>query len=145
MGKPGQGVRRLAMIIDGRQKKGKKGLEMLVTIMGWTYMLSAMTQISFTLLMWVVNIFFASNQLLLQNDMDKTVKVISVTIATAIFSFIILFYWSEYNYRRFGRLRRRRFASPVSNEELASFFNITEEQIQQMQQSKWTELDKTIV
>lgn len=145
MGKPGQRIGDIIVIIDGKQKKHKKRLETIITLLGWSYILTAFAQIFFTLLMWAINIFFMANRLIMHNDMSKTIRVTAITFIISVISFVVLILWSEYNYRRFGKLRRRQFSNPVSNNELAAFFNISEEKINDMQQSKWIELDKTIV
>lgn len=133
------------MIIDGRQKKGKKRFEMLLTWIGWSYMITAFLQITLTLTMWAFNLFFGIDYLFNIENIYYTVRITGITILVAIFSFLILYFWSEYNYRRFSKLNRRSFSGEATNEELAIFFNIDMKQIEEMQQSKYIELDKTIV
>jgi poly-beta-1,6-N-acetyl-D-glucosamine biosynthesis protein PgaD len=133
------------MIIDGRQKKGKKRFEMLLTWVGWSYMITAFVQIASTLTMWAFNLFFGIDYLFNIENINYTVRVTGITLVIAIFSFLILFLWSEYNYKRYSKLKRRKFSGEATNEELAAFFKVDIKQIEEMQQSKYIEFDKTIV
>jgi poly-beta-1,6-N-acetyl-D-glucosamine biosynthesis protein PgaD len=133
------------MIIDGRQKKGTKKFEILLTWVGWSYMIGAFLQITATLAMWVFNVSFEADNLFNIDNIYYTLRVTTITLGVAIISFLILFLWSEYNYKRYSKLKRRRFSGIATNEELASYFKIELRQIEEMQQSKYVEFDKTIV
>lgn len=132
-------------IIDGRQKRKWKVIELIATFFGWLVILFLALQIIASVFLWIFNVGYIYNELFLIGNIEDTVFIFSVTILVAILAFTLLYFWGNYNYRKFGNLRRRRFPDNVSTEELTEHFNLPVESIKKMQSEKYILLEKNII
>lgn len=133
------------MIIDGRQKRITRFFESLVTTLGWLYVVSFLTQVILSLLLWYFNVSVFVNELLLFPHLLDTIRVFGITLAIAVCSFMVLYLWGKYNFNKYGKLNRRQFPPKVEAQDVSNYFGISIEKIEKYQNSKWVELDKTIV
>jgi poly-beta-1,6-N-acetyl-D-glucosamine biosynthesis protein PgaD len=132
-------------IIDGLQKKHFKFLERLITIIGWLLALGYMFQIILCLLLWFFNLSNFYRKLFVLGSIKATLITMVITVIISISSFMILYLWSFYNYKRFAHLRRRKFPREVTVEDITDYFHLEPNLVIKMQGEKIIELDKTIV
>ncbi|MDF2547169.1 MAG: pgaD [Anaerosolibacter sp.] len=133
------------MLIDGRQKRRIKVVEAIITLLGWIYILGFFIYTALTLILWYFNLNYIYNELFYMQNIFDTLKIISVTITAAMVAFVIMLGWGRYNYQKFGHLDRRQFPKKVSSEDIAKYFNLSIQQVDELQSDKWINLEKTIV
>jgi len=133
------------MIIDGKQKKNLRLVEGLLTTFGWIYVISILSQIIGSIVLWYFNIDYILNELFMFDTVKDTIKVIGITFIIAIISMTVLYIWSKYNKLKFGSLNRRDFPKDVVIDDLSHCFNIENEIILQFQNSKKIVLEHNIV
>lgn len=132
-------------LIYGRQKKWKKLVEILFTVIGWAV-------IVFFLFYYVYGnvtlklgkepfefLFFNKGML---NDLNKYYFVAFVALLVLVVFFI---FWKNYNYYRFGRLRRRKFRPDVNNDEICEMFELEKEFVEKMQNERYVLLENNII
>ncbi|HEX3028456.1 MAG TPA: poly-beta-1,6-N-acetyl-D-glucosamine biosynthesis protein PgaD [Clostridia bacterium] len=131
-------------IIDGRQKKPFKWVEVLLTFAGWSYLIFFLINIFLTVSLWFFNIsrFYS---LFGANSMKTTLKVIIATVSTAVIVFLTLLGWRRYNLKKFGGLRRRKFPADFDAKAAAEYFSLPVEDVVRYQSSRLIVLEKTIV
>jgi len=140
-------------IIDGMQKKTIRILEILITTIGWLimlyYIIQTLSSIIFLLLLFIVfwsfNLPNFYNKLFTSSDISTTIHTFIITIFIASGSFILMYFWGKYNYKKYAHLRRRKFPKVVTNDEIESYFNLPSSTIEKMQNDKIIILEKTIV
>ena len=140
-------------IIDGLQKKSIRILEILITIIGWLIMLYYIIQTLFSIVFWLLlfmvfwlfNLSNFYNKLFTSSDVSTTIHTFIITIFIASGSFILMYFWGKYNYKRYAHLRRRKFPKTVTNDEIERYFNLPSSTIEKMQYDKIIILEKTIV
>ncbi|EKQ54363.1 MULTISPECIES: poly-beta-1,6-N-acetyl-D-glucosamine biosynthesis protein PgaD [unclassified Clostridium] len=140
-------------IIDGLQKKGIRILEILITTVGWLimlyYIIQTLSSMIFLSLLYIVfwsfNLPNFYNKLFTLSDVSITMYTFMITIVIASSSFILIYFWGKYNYKRYAHLRRRKFPKAVTEEEIERYFNLPSSTIEKMQNDKIIILDKTIV
>lgn len=132
-------------IIDGLQKKTFIKLERLVTTIGWLVMLGYVTQILFSIVIWLFNLSNFYNKLFTPSNINTTIRTFAITIAIAGGGFIVAYLWGKYNYKRYAHLRRRKFPKDVTNNEIELYFNLQSSLVEKMQNDKIIILEKTIV
>jgi len=77
-----------------------------------------------TLALWYfAGLYFIEN-IFSWSHIEATVRVMLQLLVAAIASAVILLCWSEYNFRRYAHLNRRREPDPVSPEEVAAYFGL---------------------
>ncbi|MDP4183423.1 MAG: poly-beta-1,6-N-acetyl-D-glucosamine biosynthesis protein PgaD [Bacillota bacterium] len=133
------------MIIDGKQKKTFKVIELLITSIGWIYILGFLVQITFSIFLWKLNITHIINELFIYRNLADTARIAIITISAALISFFVMYLWRNYNLKRFGSLRRRRFPKDIDIDVLSQYFDLKADEIIRLQSDKWIELDETIV
>jgi len=132
-------------IIDGLQKKTIRRLEILITTIGWLVMLFYIIQTLLSIVVWSFNLSNFYNKLFTSSDVSTTIHTFIITIFIASGSFILMYFWGKYNYKKYAHLRRRKFPKVVTNDEIESYFNLPSSTIEKMQNDKIIILEKTIV
>lgn len=121
------------MIIKLNRSKARVCLDILLTIFGWLFLL----------------LFLYYFVIHLGSEFSLRFYWLSISNANAIVNFTILYsglitlsllWWSTYNKRKYGSLRRRAFPQPTRNHEIASYFQLTEEEIERVQNDKYVEV-----
>jgi poly-beta-1,6-N-acetyl-D-glucosamine biosynthesis protein PgaD len=121
------------MIINIKQSKLRKSLDLLLTIFGWIY-----------LILFLFN--FATH---LNTNLNLRFYYLNLSNANAIliFTFLILVIssaaligWSSYNKRKYGFLKRRNFPETANVKEISEYFQITEEELRLIQNSNYFEI-----
>lgn len=132
-------------IIDGKQKKKFRIVENFFSLFGWTLMLGYLIQIIVSLIVWAFSLSNFYTELFMIRNMEKTIRIILITILISIIIFIVMYIWGKYNFNKFAHLRRRKFPKDTTPDELAKYFNLPIDEILKMQNDKKIELEKTIV
>ena len=132
-------------IIDGLQKKTIRRLEILITTIGWLVMLFYIIQTLLSIVVWSFNLSNFYNELFTSSNVSTTIQTFIITIVITIGSFILMYLWGKYNYKRYAHLRRRKFPKTVTNDEIERYFNLPSSTIEKMQYDKIIILEKTIV
>jgi len=121
------------MIINIKQSKFRKSLDLLLTIFGWIY-----------LFLFLYN--FATH---LDTKLNLRFYYLNLSNANAILIFTFLFlvissaalvWWSSYNKRKYGFLKRRKFPESANDKEISEYFQITEEELRLIQNSNYFEI-----
>jgi poly-beta-1,6-N-acetyl-D-glucosamine biosynthesis protein PgaD len=133
------------MIIDGRQRPKKKGIEKTITAAGWGYVFFSLTQIVFSILAWYFNMEFLLNNLIVIESIYDTVKIVAITIVVASIALGILMFWSQYNRKKFGGLSRRKFPEDVKDSEIINYFNLDDELFNNLKYKQIVVLEKNIL
>ncbi len=132
------------IIIHEERSLAIRSIELLATLLLWIYLLGTLTLIVAITCNWDLEwkrtllVVFQIKQVDVQNIIYK------IGMFGVIF-FIIQFVWVQYNYRIFGKLKRRRFPKDVQRQDLAQYFSLTEEEIQYWQETNIIKLKDTIV
>ncbi|MBO4591203.1 MAG: poly-beta-1,6-N-acetyl-D-glucosamine biosynthesis protein PgaD [Eubacterium sp.] len=132
-------------LILGRQKKWKKIIEWIITIIGWLVMLMYVSYVIYGNIAlrngWEVpNVGVFSREMLL--EVDKYYIILFVLLLLSLIGFML---WKKYNRDRFGSYRRREFRPDVGTAEIAEKFGLSEEQVKQMQSDRITVLEHNII
>jgi len=132
-------------LILGKQKTWKKILEWIFTILAWLIILTYVGFIIYGNLAikfgWSLPEF-----LFLNREMIKEVNhYYFIIFIVFLVGLLIFFVWKNYNKRRFGGLRRRKFRPDVSNEELQEKFNVDSELLYHLQHDRVIILEENII
>lgn len=122
------------MIINGKQTKFRKGLDLLLTILGWIF-----------LFLFLYNfVTHLNNKLSLRFyilNLSNANAILFFTFLILVISFSSLSWWSAYNKSKYGLLNRRRFPQPANDKEISEYFGITEEELRLFQNGKYLEIN----
>lgn len=132
-------------IIDGKQKKINRFIEVIISALGWIFMLGYLIKIITSLIVWAFSLSNFYEKLFIINNSQDTIRAMLITVLISIIIFITMFAWGKYNYNRYAHLTRRQFPKDTTQNEVAEYFNLPINEILKMQNDKRIELEKTIV
>ncbi|MEW9672608.1 poly-beta-1,6-N-acetyl-D-glucosamine biosynthesis protein PgaD [Ammoniphilus sp. 3BR4] len=136
----------MSNVIDGRQKKFYRFIEIILSILGWLCLIVFTSQVLLLFITFYIPKSNWLNHLILFGIPPVQVKeVILVSGRAVLVSIFIQYAWRSYNYRRFAHMNRRQFPPDVMPSEVSRYFKLSITEIEKMQNEKWIELDKTIV
>ena len=72
-------------------------------------------------------------------------KYLFIIFLGILLSTLILIIWKNYNSKKYGSRNRRQFRPDVNNEELAEFYRLDISVIEEMQNSRYVELETNII
>ncbi len=132
-------------IIKGKQKPWKKVLEIIVTILAWAFILVYVIYCIYGGICLAsgktpVSIFIYNTQMLYE-----TGELLRITFIIFLVEVIFMIFWKEYNRINFGGLKRRKFKPDVSMEQMAEFFTLDKDHIEDMQEQDYTVLERNII
>lgn len=132
-------------LIYGKQKLWKKIIEWILTILGWSVILTYISYLIYGSLAikfgWeMFEFLFYTREMVLVIQEYFFIYFIAFLIFT-----ILLIIWKNYNYHKFGKLHRRTFQPEVSNEELCEMFELDASIIETMQSERYVVLEKNII
>ena len=132
-------------LIYGKQKLWKKIIEWVLTILGWSVLLTYVVYLIYGSLAikygWpLFEFFFYTREMVLVIQEYFFIYF----IAFLIFG-ILLIVWKNYNYHKFGKLHRRTFQPSVSNEELSEMFELDPVIIEKMQSERYVVIEQNII
>ena len=132
-------------LITGKQVWWKKIIEILITLLCWSLLLFFTGYLVYGY--YCINHHLPLKEFAVFNgDMLEELRLYFDITGVAILAAIaVLLIWKEYNLKRFGSRNRRKFRPDVSNDELAEFFETDESTLENMQNSRYIELDENII
>ena len=132
-------------LIYGKQKGWKKVSEWIFTILMWLVILSYIGYLIYGSLAIKFG-WYLFEFLFFTREMVLTIQEYFIVLLIAYLVFIILLiFWKNYNYHKFGKLHRRTFQPEVSNEELSEMFELDKSLIEQMQSERYVVLETNII
>ncbi|MBO5341495.1 MAG: poly-beta-1,6-N-acetyl-D-glucosamine biosynthesis protein PgaD [Lachnospiraceae bacterium] len=132
-------------LIYGKQKGWKKVLEWIFTVIMWMVILSYIGYLIYGSLAIKFG-WYLFEFLFYTREMVLTIQEYFFVLLIAYLVFIILLiFWKNYNYQKFGKLHRRTFQPEVSNDELSEMFELDKSVIEQMQSERYVVLETNII
>ncbi len=132
-------------LIYHRQKKWKKVLEWIFTILAWILLASYIVYLIYGSLAIRYN-WYLPEFLFFTREMIKTVQgYFYVLFIAFLIICIFLIFWKNYNKQKYGKLHRRKFKPPVTNEELCEMFELEPDLLDQLQYNRFSVLEKNII
>jgi biofilm PGA synthesis protein PgaD len=131
-----------SLIIDspGLQKPAVRFVETLFSALVWLLFIYIFQVIPATFL-WVFGLgriyFFHFSP----NAIQGTINGVFMILYTAVVCFIVLFLWAQWNYWRYGQLERRKARPIVQPKEIAAFYGLKQEMVEEMQQIKYMAIE----
>ncbi|MBP5261425.1 MAG: poly-beta-1,6 N-acetyl-D-glucosamine synthase [Clostridiales bacterium] len=110
-----------------KKKKIKRVLEVILTVIAWAYMLVYWAFMIYGIFCDVTGREIYEFWLYNHSTINQTEHFFDILFITALVEILVLIVWKEYNYHRFGKLKRRKFKPDVANEELDEFFELEED------------------
>lgn len=120
-------------VIDIKKSLKRFFWESLLTFSGWALVINSVVQLISTILIWLYNLIFF-NRTVSQNN--EVIRVFIIMISLAVFIFLLIIFWSQYNLKKYGKLQRRVFPSATTDEEVASFFQIESNELELLKKRK---------
>ncbi|CAM3956600.1 poly-beta-1,6-N-acetyl-D-glucosamine biosynthesis protein PgaD [Mesobacillus thioparans] len=120
------------MIIISKQSKPRKIIDLLLTFFGWLFLIVFLYNFSSH---FERNLDFTFLELNLANANS----ILLITIGVVITSAAALSWWSSYNKRKFGHLKRRTFPPQTNPKEIAQYFQLKEDELKRIQNEKYIE------
>ncbi|MGN0152749.1 MAG: poly-beta-1,6-N-acetyl-D-glucosamine biosynthesis protein PgaD [Wujia sp.] len=132
-------------LIYDRQKGWKKVIEWILTITGWAVLLSYIIYLIYGTLA-IHNGWYLPEFAIYTREMVLEIqRYFYILFIAFLIICVLLIFWKNYNLRRFGRLHRRRFRPPVTNDELADMFELDMQTIESLQNNRVTVLEHNII
>ena len=132
-------------IIDNKQNKLSRFFENIISMLGWSYIVIILIQLLFSVLFWIFGISYLYKYILIGN-IELTISVLKKSLIIAIFGFLIIILWSKYNYVSYVKLYRRSYKKKhTSPKEISNYFNISEQDVYKIQNSKYIEIEDNIL
>ena len=132
-------------VISGKQKKWKKVIEWILTILGWAVMLVYLLYLAYGSLAIEFDWFLPEFLFFTRGMVLEIQRYFFILVIAALVIVLFLIIWKNYNYFRFGKLHRRTFRPDVSDEELMEFFEIDKETIEKFHNERYILLPTNIV
>ena len=131
--------------IDGKQKKWKKVIEWILTIVGWFVLISYIGYFIYGSIAIKAGWYLPEFKVYTREMILEVQRYFYILLIATLVIALLIMIWKNYNKKRFGNLHRRKFKAPVSNEELAETFRLDIETIEKMQNDRHTVLEKNII
>lgn len=132
------------LIIDGRQKRGKRVVEFFITLSGWFYIALFILQFTLSMILWWSGARYVRRFIFSNGYAGQTIHLFIFTLEFGAVALFITLLWSYYNKFRYGKLRRRKMPTSVSVSELVEEFHVTEEIIENLQKQNWVDVEEEI-
>ncbi|MBT2678785.1 poly-beta-1,6-N-acetyl-D-glucosamine biosynthesis protein PgaD [Bacillus sp. ISL-35] len=120
------------MIINSKQSKPRKTIDLLFTFFGWLF-----------LILFLYNFSSHFDRDLdftfLELNLDNANSILLITFLVVITSAVALSWWSSYNKRKFGPLKRRTFPPQTNEKDLAEYFQLTEVELEIIKKDSYIE------
>lgn len=132
-------------LIYGRQKGWKKVLEWILTILAWGVLFAYVAYLIYGMIAlrkgWYLPEFgFFTAEMVFEIE-----KYFFYLFVATLIICVLLIIWKNYNLHRFGKLRRRKFRSDVSDEEIAELFEMDLATVKDMQSRRVVVLEKNVI
>ena len=127
------------------QKTWKKVVGVLLTMVAWIYMLVYFVYMIYGIICDKTNRPVKEFLFYDLNKIRQTEHFFAVLCIATLIELLVLILWKEYNRRRFGTLRRRRFAPDITNQQIDSYFHLDPELSEVFHNEKYIEIEETPV
>lgn len=131
-------------IIDGRQKGYKKVIECILTAIAWLYMLVYIISITYGLVSIAFDIKWRLPAIYTIGMVQEVGTLFKISGIILLITIVVMLLWKQYNYKKFGKLNRRRFKESVKNDEIAELFGLEIYEVEELQDKKFIELEENI-
>lgn len=129
-------------IIDISKTRKYPAYELLITALGWGYIITQTVQILASAALWL----FGAETINTTVFSDRSaVSTLLLTFTAALMWFLLSYGWGQYNYRKFAHLNRRTFPGKSNNADIHHVTGLSRERIQELQAMKVIVLEETIV
>jgi poly-beta-1,6-N-acetyl-D-glucosamine biosynthesis protein PgaD len=118
------------MIINSKQSKPRKIIDLFFTFFGWLFLI---------LFLYNLSSHFERNLdfTFLELNLDNANSILLFTFLVGITSGASLSWWSSYNRRKYGHLKRRTFPPQTNEKDLAEYFQITEAELENIKKESY--------
>ncbi|MBT2694783.1 poly-beta-1,6-N-acetyl-D-glucosamine biosynthesis protein PgaD [Bacillus sp. ISL-55] len=120
------------MIINNKQSKPRKIIDLLFTLFGWAFL-------ALFLYNFITHFEGDLDFTFLELNLANANSILLITVLVVITSVVFLSWWSSYNRRKYGHLKRRTFPPQTSEKELGEYFQVAEDELQSIQNSNYFE------
>ena len=127
------------------QKTWKKVVGVLLTMVAWIYMLVYFVYMIYGIICDKTNRPVKEFLFYDLNKIRQTEHFFAVLCIATLIELLVLILWKEYNRRRFGTLRRRKFAPDITNQQIDSYFHLDPELSEVFHNEKYIEIEETPV
>ena len=122
------------------QKTWKTLFEIVLTVIAWVYMIVYWTFMLYGIFCDLTNRPVTEFWIYNYSTIHQTEHYFVVLFIAILIETLLLILWKEYNYHRFGRLRRRKFKPDVTQEELDEYFNLNSDLAYKLHNDKYVEV-----
>jgi len=124
-------------IIDNAKLKSfpRNVSELSFTMLVWALWLYLFLPL-LNIILWLLGIHFFYAEVIEKAGYLQLLSLFTRMGWSILVVFAVLRFWGYYNYFRFGKKDRRKFASSTTVEQLSGFFNISSEKIVELQSKK---------
>ena len=123
-----------------KQKKWKWVLEIILTIIAWIYIVIYWTFMIYGIICDKLGRPVKEFWIYTTSTIQQTERYFYILFVAILIEILLLILWKEYNYHRFGKLRRSKFKPQVTEEELDVYFHLNSELAKKLHHDKYIEV-----
>ena len=127
------------------QKTWKKVIGVVLTLIAWIYMLVYFCYMIYGIICDKMHRPVKEFLFYDLNKIHQTEHFFAVLFIAVLIEILVLLLWKEYNRRRFGSLRRRKFAPDITDQEIDSYFHLDPLVSEVFHNEKYIEIEETPV
>lgn len=132
-------------IIKNRQKKWKKVIEYILTLLGWLYILVYLVYVIYGIIAVKLGLPLFEISMYNRGMLAETERMFFILFVGSLIITLWLICWRQYNFRRFGKKDRRKFPKDVTDEDLAEYFKLEPEEIKKLKSQKVIEFEENVI
>ena len=130
---------------ENKQKTWKKAVGVILTLVAWIYMLVYFCYMIYGIICDKMNRPVKEFLFYDLNKIRQTEHFFMILFIAVLIELLVLILWKEYNRRRFGSLRRRKFAPDITDQEIDSYFHLDPVVSTVFHNEKYIEIEETPV
>jgi len=125
---------------DTKQKKWKRVLEVILTVIAWVYMIVYWAFMIYGIICDKLGKPIKEWWIYTADTIHQTEHYFYILFIAILIEILVLIFWKEYNRLRFGKKDRRKFKPLVTEEELDEYFKLDEALAYSLHNDKYIEL-----
>lgn len=125
---------------DTKQKKWKRVLEVILTVIAWVYMIVYWAFMIYGIICDKLGKPIREWWIYTADTIHQTEHHFYILFIAILIEILVLIFWKEYNRLRFGKKDRRKFKPLVTEEELDEYFKLDEALAYSLHNDKYIEL-----
>ena len=125
---------------DTKQKKWKRVLEIILTVIAWVYMIVYWAFMIYGIICDKLGKPIKEWWIYTADTIHQTEHYFYILFIAILIEILVLIFWKEYNRLRFGKKDRRKFKPLVTEEELDEYFKLDEALAYSLHNDKYIEL-----